>query len=164
MIDELIRAGQAGVKIRMLIRGICCLVPGITGYTENITVHSIVGRYLEHARIYMFGASGEGRKIYISSADFMTRNTTRRVEVAVQILDSAVQARLVDIFETSFADNVKTRVMLPDGTYSRVSPAAGEEPLNSQEDFFNRAYAARPPEEERRSWLWCLLHPARRAQ
>ena len=164
VIDELIRAGQAGVKIRMLIRGICCLVPGITGYTENITVHSIVGRYLEHARIYMFGASGEGRKIYISSADFMTRNTTRRVEVAVQILDSAVQARLVDIFETSFADNVKTRVMLPDGTYSRVSPAAGEEPLNSREDFFNRAYAARPPEEERRSWLWRLLHPARRAQ
>ena len=85
IIDKLVEASKAGVKIELIIRGICCLIPGVEGYTENIRVISIVGRYLEHSRIYLFGADEEDAKVYIASADFMTRNTVRRVEVATPI-------------------------------------------------------------------------------
>ncbi len=97
LIDKLIEASRAGVKIRMLIRGICCLVPGIPGFTDNITVYSIVGRFLEHSRLYIFGAPGT-EEVYISSADLMTRNTTRRVEVAAPIYDAGLRQRLIGIF------------------------------------------------------------------
>lgn len=143
LMDKLVEASQSGVKIRMVIRGICCLVAGIEGYTDNIVITSIVGRYLEHSRIYIFG-SPERRKIYISSADFMTRNTLRRVEVAVPIYDNHVRNRIMHIFDVLIRDNVKARIMLPDGTYTHVETEG--EPVDSQSAFIKEAYdnAAKP--------------------
>ena len=135
IIDKLIAASKAGVNIQMIIRGICCLKPGIPGYTHNIQIKSIVGRLLEHSRIYIFGASGENRKVYISSADFMTRNTLRRVEVAVPILDETLQRRVEEIFSTMWKDNVKAREMLPNGTYQKSQKK--EIKLCAQELFCN---------------------------
>lgn len=143
LMDKLVEASQSGVKVRMVIRGICCLVAGIEGYTDNIVITSIVGRYLEHSRIYIFG-SPERRKIYISSADFMTRNTLRRVEVAVPIYDNHVRNRIMHIFDVLIRDNVKARIMLPDGTYTHVETEG--EPVDSQSAFIKEAYdnAAKP--------------------
>lgn len=138
LIDKLIEASRAGVKIEMVIRGICCLVAGVPGMTENITVRSIVGRYLEHSRIYIFG-TGEHRKVYISSADFMTRNTLRRVEVAAPVYSPKIKQRVLDIFSVLLRDNVKARIQLPDGTYSKISPSEDEEPVNAQEYFITEA-------------------------
>ena len=118
IIDALMEASQAGVQIEMMIRGICCVKPGILECTEHMQIKSIVGRLLEHSRIYIFGV-GERKQIYISSADFMTRNTVRRVEVAVPILDKDLQQKVEEIFVTMWSDNVKARVMQPDGTYIR---------------------------------------------
>lgn len=139
LIDKLIEASQAGVKVEMVIRGICCMVSGIPHYTDNIRVVSIVGRYLEHARIYLFGQGDEGR-VYISSADFMTRNTTRRVEVAAPIYDPALKERIRGLFRTMMNDNVKARAQQSDGTYQR--PVVKGEKLNAQEYFFAQAYQA----------------------
>ena len=136
IIDKLIEASQAGVKIDLIVRGICCVIGGVPGLTENITVHSIVGRYLEHARIYIFG-QGERRQVYISSADFMTRNTTRRVEVAAPVCDSNLRARLVQMFRDQTADTAKRRVQLISGEYVH----AEGEPFNAQDHFFDQAYA-----------------------
>lgn len=133
MIDKLIEASQAGVKIDMIIRGICCIIPGVQGYTENIRVISIVGRYLEHSRIYIFG-KGDNQKVYISSADLMTRNLARRVEVAAPILDEKIKKRLVSMFNTMLKDNVKACELLSDGSYKRIKNKLPE--LNSQEYFF----------------------------
>lgn len=116
IIDKLIEASQAGVKIDMVIRGICSLIAGVEGFTENITVTSIVGRYLEHSRIYIFGTE-KRRKIYISSADYMTRNTIRRVEVAAPVYNEKIKKRLWNMFEILLRDNVKARIQLPDGAY-----------------------------------------------
>lgn len=140
IITKLVEASQAGVKIELVIRGICCLVAGVEGYTDNISVRSIVGRFLEHSRIYFFGKKGESQKIYISSADYMTRNTIRRVEVAAPILDVRLKKRLSDMFEILMSDNVKARIMQNDGTYIHAEPNDGETPLNSQEYFYNEAY------------------------
>ncbi len=137
LMEKLVEASQKGVKIRMVIRGICCLVAGVKGYTENIEITSIVGRYLEHSRIYIFGTA-ERRKIYISSADFMTRNTIRRVEVAVPIYDVRVRKRIMHIFGVLTSDNVKARKMLPDGTYVHVSTEG--EAVDSQALFIKEAY------------------------
>lgn len=137
IIDKMIEASQAGVKIELLVRGICCLVAGIPGETENITVHSIVGRFLEHSRIYLFGREGQD-EVYISSADYMTRNTIRRVEVAAPVCDEALKERIRSMFRTMMQDNVKTRVQQPDGTYIHCQPA--EEMLNAQEFFYQEAY------------------------
>lgn len=136
IIDKLIEASKAGVKIEMIIRGICCLIPGIKGETENIRVISIVGRYLEHSRIYIFG-KGERAKMYISSADFMTRNTLRRVEVAVPILDEDLRMEIQEMFITMLADNVQARELQSDGSYVRME--AGDTPLSSQEFFATKA-------------------------
>ena len=136
IIDKLVEASQAGVKIDLVIRGICCLVSGIPGMTENIRVVSIVGRYLEHARIYIFG-EGERRQVYISSADFMTRNTTRRVEVAAPVYDSNLRAHLEQMFRDQLRDTAKGRIQQPDGEYVR----AEGEPFNAQEYFCDQAYA-----------------------
>lgn len=133
MIDKLIEASQAGVKIDMIVRGICCIIPGVQGYTENIRVISIVGRYLEHSRIYIFG-KGDNQKVYISSADLMTRNLARRVEVAAPILDEKIKKRLVSMFNTMLKDNVKACELLSDGSYKRIKNKLPE--LNSQEYFF----------------------------
>ena len=137
LMDKLVEASQSGVKVRMVIRGICCLVAGIEGLTENIEITSIVGRYLEHSRIYIFGTP-ERRKIYISSADFMTRNTLRRVEVAVPIYDNHVRNRIMHIFDVLIRDNVKARKMASDGNYSHVKTEG--EPVDSQSAFIKEAY------------------------
>ena len=139
IMDKLIEASQAGVKVEMIIRGICCLQPGIEGYTENIHVTSIVGRYLEHSRIYIFGA-GEHADLYLSSADFMTRNTERRVEVAIPLYDPAIRTRVQELFGIMASDNVKARELCPDGIYRRVP--TGDTPLNAQEALFDMAYEA----------------------
>ena len=141
IIDKLIEASEAGVQIEMEIRGINCILSGIEGKTDHIRVISIVGRYLEHSRIYIFG-TGEREQIYIASADYMTRNTLRRVEVAVPIKDEKLRDRLRRMFRIMLEDNVKARVQLPDGSYEHVKRPEGEEPLNSQEFFFEKAYEA----------------------
>lgn len=141
LIDKLIEASCAGVKIEMVIRGISCLVAGVSGLTENITVRSIVGRYLEHSRIYIFG-KGDRQRIYISSADFMTRNTIRRVEVAAPVKSPELRKRVLHIFDIMMRDNVKARIQFPDGTYRRLSPAEGEEALMAQQYFIDEAAAA----------------------
>ena len=140
IIAKLIEASEAGVKIDMVIRGICCLRSGIEDLTDNIRIISIVGRFLEHSRIYIFGTEARAR-IYIASADFMTRNTTRRVEVAVPIEDVDLRARIQEMFITMLSDNVKAREQQPDGTYVCLTPEENT-PLNSQEYFFDAAYAA----------------------
>ena len=140
IIAKLIEASEAGVKIDMVIRGICCLRFGIEDLTDNIRIISIVGRFLEHSRIYIFGTETRAR-IYIASADFMTRNTTRRVEVAVPIEDVDLRARIQEMFITMLSDNVKAREQQPDGTYVCLTPEENA-PLNSQEYFFDAAYAA----------------------
>lgn len=140
IINKLVEASQAGVKIELVIRGICCLIAGVEGYTENITVRSIVGRFLEHSRIYIFGKESDTQKIYISSADYMTRNTIRRVEVGAPVLDEKLRKRIREMFRILMSDNVKARVMLNDGTYVHAERADGEEPLNSQEYFYEEAY------------------------
>lgn len=139
IIEKLVEASQAGVKIEMIVRGICCLIPGIKGYTENIKVISIVGRYLEHSRIYRFGC-GNREKVYIASADYMTRNTLRRVEVAVPILDEKLRARLDLMFDTMMQDDEKGKIMTENGTYE--DRRLGDIRLDSQELFYEQAYAA----------------------
>ncbi len=137
IIDKLIEASQAGVKIDMVIRGICCLIPGVKGKTENIQVRSIVGRFLEHSRIYIFGTQ-EREKVYIASADFMTRNTLRRVEVAAPIYDKDLKMQLEEMFITMLSDNQKARQEDSRGNYEIAE--AQETPLNSQEFFYEQAY------------------------
>ena len=137
IIDKLIEASKAGVKIDMIVRGICCLLPGVEGKTENIRIISIVGRFLEHSRIYIFG-SQERRKYYIASADFMTRNTVRRVEVAAPVYDVKLQEKLQEMFDIMLSDNQKARQLGPDGNYQRVINEKA--PVNSQEYFYAEAY------------------------
>lgn len=137
LIDKFIEASQAGVKIDLIVRGICCLVPGVKGFTENISVISVVGRFLEHSRIYIFG-KGEAARVYISSADFMTRNTVRRVEVAVPIRDEDIKNRLMEMFGLILRDNVKASVLKKDGNYFHRETADIQ--LNSQEYFYTSAY------------------------
>lgn len=137
IIDKLIEASQAGVKIDMVIRGICCLIPGVKGKTENIQVRSIVGRFLEHSRIYIFGTQ-EREKVYIASADFMTRNTLRRVEVATPIYDKDLKMQLEEMFITMLSDNQKARQEDSRGNYEIAE--VQETPLNSQEFFYEQAY------------------------
>lgn len=143
IIDKLVEASQAGVKIDMIIRGICCLIPGVQGYTENISVRSIVGRFLEHSRIYIFGVK-ENAHVYIASADFMTRNTLRRVEVAAPIENEKLKKLLLDMFDVMLRDNQKARVELPDTTYAMASALElqNDPPLNAQEYFYDKAYDA----------------------
>lgn len=145
LIDKLVEASKAGVKVDMIIRGICCLKSGIPEETENIRVISIVGRYLEHARVYHFGV-GARERFYIASADFMTRNTDRRVEVATPILNEEVKDRVRGILSVMLSDNVKARIQQPDGTYRYV--ANGETPIDSQMYFYNEAYEKAPKESK----------------
>lgn len=137
IMEKLIKASKAGVKIDMVIRGICCLIPGVKGETDNIQVRSIVGRYLEHSRIYIFGTKGR-EKVYIASADFMTRNTLRRVEVAVPIYNTDIKMQLIEMFITMLSDNVKAREEDHNGNYK--IPKNQDTPLNSQEFFYKQAY------------------------
>jgi len=126
----------------LLVRGISCLIAGVPNKTQNITVRSIVGRFLEHHRIYMFG-SGDDAKVYISSADFMTRNTLKRVEIGVPVMDSGIKKRIMNIFDLMMRDNVKARLQHPDGTYYHAE-VRGEEEINSQEQLYAEAYENAP--------------------
>ena len=137
IIDKLAEASQAGVHIDMIIRGISCLIPGVKGQTENIRTISIVGRFLEHSRIYIFGC-GERRKYYISSADFMTRNTVKRVEVAAPVYAPAIKERIQGIFDLMLSDNKKAREEDSEGNYALVKCEG--EPINSQEALYQEAY------------------------
>ena len=162
MIGKLHEASCAGVTVEMIIRGICCLLPGVPGKTENITVTSIVGRFLEHSRIYVFGR-GENEKMYISSADLMTRNTERRVEIACPIDSPAVRARLHDILFAMQHDTVKARVLQPDGSYQKKpavpEPICAQDLLMQQAVSMAREQAQHASKEERGllHWLRRLL-------
>ena len=131
MIDKLIEASCAGVRVLLVVRGICCLLPG-REETDNIRVVSIVGRFLEHSRIYSFGVGVE-RVLYISSADLMTRNTNKRVELATPVLDEGIRDKIYAMLEVMLADNVKGRELHADGCYYPID--AGDEKINSQETF-----------------------------
>ena len=139
IINKLVEASQAGVKIELVVRGLCCLIAGVQGYTENITVRSIVGRFLEHSRIFIFGTDSPKQKIYIGSADYMSRNTVRRVEVAAPVEDERLRRRIREMFRIFMKDNAKARIMLSDGTYihERRNP---DTPFNSQEYLYEEAY------------------------
>lgn len=143
LIDKLAEASQKGVKINLIIRGICCIVPGIKGKTENITVTSIVGRFLEHSRIYLFG-KGENSQIFISSADIMTRNQTRRVEIACPIYDHEIKNFLSDYLEKLMEDNVKSRILMPDGNYVKKVIKESSQIVDSQ-----KWYIDNPPSLEK---------------
>ncbi len=138
VIDKIAEASCAGVRVDMIIRGISCLKPGVSGKTENVHVRSIVGRFLEHARVYAFGVDSD--MIYLSSADMMTRNTEHRVEIAFPVLDPTCRALVHEYMGMQLRDNVKARSLTSDGTWVPVERAEGEKPFNSQEALLERAY------------------------
>lgn len=138
VIDKIAEASCAGVRVDMIIRGISCLKPGVPGKTENVHVRSIVGRFLEHARVYAFGVDSD--MIYLSSADMMTRNTEHRVEIAFPVLDPTCRAMVHEYMGMQLRDNVKARSLTSDGTWVPVERAEGEKPFNSQEALLERAY------------------------
>ena len=135
IINKISEASCAGVRVDMIVRGICCIKAGVPGKTENVHIRSIVGRYLEHSRIYCFG-EGEDMTIYIASVDFLTRNTERRVEVGVRVDDPAIAKKLRGILDLQLRDTVNAREMQPDGTYTKVKPAPGQPPVDSQMAMF----------------------------
>jgi polyphosphate kinase len=142
LIRKLYEASQAGVKIKLNVRGICCLKPGVPGLSKNITVTSIVGRYLEHARIFYFYRGGE-EKVFISSADWMPRNLDRRVELMIPVEDTASRQRLIEIIKTHCDDTVKSWTLLSDGTYVRTAALPGKKKnVNSQQFFYQQACEA----------------------
>ena len=167
LIDKLAQASQAGVPVTMNVRGICCLRPGVPGLTDHIKVFSIVGRYLEHPRIYAFGV-GEETRIYIGSADLMTRNTERRVEIACPVLDPAVRRQIRHYVELYCSDNEKARVLQPDGSYTRVERPEGAPGVDAQAALMDEAErealaaAQAPPAPERRSGLLSRLFGRRK--
>lgn len=143
-IQKVSEASRSGVKVDLIVRGICCILPGVTGYTDNVRVMSVVGRYLEHPRIFSFG-SGNDQKIYIGSADMMTRNTEKRVEVAAPILDQDIRRQINHYLKVMLSDNVKARVLGSDGKYRRKEQ---KEPyIDSQNVFMQEALQAKPPQE-----------------
>jgi polyphosphate kinase len=141
LIEELYEASAAGVEIDLIVRGICCLRPGLPGLSERIRVRSIVDRYLEHARIFYFENSGEPEYL-LSSADWMRRNLDHRVEIAFPVLAPELQARVREVLDVQLADNVKARTILPDGRFERVTET-GRPPLRSQERLYEIASPGR---------------------
>lgn len=162
-ISKICEASKAGVRVDLIVRGICCILPGIPGFTENIRVMSIVGRYLEHARIFSFG-TGTAQKIYIGSADMMTRNTEKRVEVACPILDDNIRCQINHYLKVMLSDNVKARVLLSDGSY--VKKKAAEPLVDSQAAFMEEAIHAKreEPKKERMisEWIMGILENIRK--
>ena len=154
IMDKMVEASQAGVKIELVVRGLCCLIAGVPGYTENITVRSIVGRFLEHSRIFIFGADGKEQKIYIGSADYMPRNTIRRVEVAAPVEDERLKRRIREMFAMLLRDTVKARIQHSDGTYSHITlRREGDVRFNSQEYFYEEAYKRLEEKKSRQETL-----------
>lgn len=150
IMEKLIEASKAGVRIDMIVRGICCLLPGIPEITDHIRIISIVGRFLEHSRIYIF-RNNTDEKVFISSADFMTRNTLKRVEIAVPIEDAECRKRVTDIFETMLKDTVNARIMSSSGDYY---PVFSEKPFNSQTYFMEQTYRNSENSTEERKTIW----------
>jgi len=138
IINALYDASSAGVKIFLCVRGICALVPGIPGQSENIKVISVIDHYLEHSRMYYF-SNGGSEELYLSSADLMSRNLKRRVEIMFPVQDDAIRADLIDRLGAYFRDNCQARVLNPDGSWKRIEPAQGETPLRIQKDMLYRA-------------------------
>ncbi len=134
IVAALYGAAQAGVRVELIVRGICALKPGVAGLSDNISVRSVVGRFLEHSRVYYFQNGGD-EELYIGSADWMRRNLSRRVEVVAPIRDERLKRQLKDLLDAYLRDNVKARRLLPDGRYERVRPAGGEPAINSQMHF-----------------------------
>jgi polyphosphate kinase len=153
LIEALYAASQAGVDVKLNVRGICCLRPGVPGLSDNIQVISIVGRYLEHARIFYFYHGGDER-VYISSADWMPRNLDKRVELLVPVDDIASRRRLINIMDTYFRDTSKARRLLPDGSYERIRPAGNDAPVSSQEVLYREAQQAVRAAEESRATVF----------
>jgi len=142
VIEALYRASEAGVKIDLVVRGICCLRAGLKGISENITVRSIVDRFLEHSRIYYFENACQPQ-LFISSADWMPRNFFRRIELAFPIEDGVLRERLInEVLAVSLADNTKARFLRSDGTYQKVAPAKNQKPRRSQPEFMAMAGGA----------------------
>ena len=157
LIGALYQASQAGVPVELNVRGICCLRPGVPGLSDRITVTSIVDRYLEHSRIFLFHHGGD-RRLFISSADMMARNLDRRVELLIPIEDAACKRRLLDVLDYYFQDNVKAKQLLPDGSYTPVT--AGDQPeFHSQKELFKYAVQQRT---EQFSAETSMFHPHRR--
>ncbi|PWL47618.1 MAG: RNA degradosome polyphosphate kinase, partial [Clostridiales bacterium] len=144
VMEKLAQASKANVPIKLIVRGICCLLPGIPGETDNIEIISIVGRFLEHSRVYCFG-DGEETAVYIGSGDMMTRNTDKRVEIAAPVKDVKLKRQILRMMEILLRDNVKAREMHSDGSYTLRTPD-GQRPLCAQEEFILRAEAAAPAE------------------
>ena len=138
LIDKLSEASQAGVQIDLIVRGICCILPGVAGWTENVRVVSVVGRFLEHSRIYCFASTEETDQVYLSSADWMTRNTEHRAEIACPVHSAQLCRQLREILEMMLDDAAKGRQMLPDGSYARI-PATTLPPLDSQQAMMEQA-------------------------
>lgn len=157
IIKKLQEASAAGVKIKLVIRGICCILPNLKGVTDNIEIYSIVGRFLEHSRIYCFGC-GNQQKVYISSADFMTRNTEKRVEIGCPIEDENLKQELLEYFNILLRDNVKTRKLCGNGEYVKMDTSG--DPFIAQEYCMQKAVeeADQLPGEEGISWLDKLKH------
>ena len=157
IIKKLQEASAAGVKIKMVIRGICCILPNLKGFTDNIEIYSIVGRFLEHSRIYCFGC-GNQQKVYISSADFMTRNTEKRVEIGCPIEDENLKQELLEYFNILLKDNVKMRKLCGNGEYVKMDTSG--DPFIAQEYCMQKAVeeAGQLPDEEGISWLDKLKH------
>jgi polyphosphate kinase len=152
VINALYRASQSGVKILLNVRGICMLVPGVNGLSENITVMSIVDRYLEHARLFYF-ANGGSEELYLSSADWMPRNLERRVELMFPILQDDLKRKALEILKLYFQDNCRARTLASDGTWTLSRPAEGEKPFRAQERLYEAVrdeveVARRAPKQE----------------
>lgn len=146
IIERISAASCAGIRVRMIVRGICCVKAGVPGLTEHVTVRSIVGRYLEHERVYVFGCGADTR-VYIASGDFLTRNTERRVEVGVRIRDTAIKKELLDMLAMQLSDNVNAHEMRSDGSYAKVKPKEGQPRIDSQLGMYamlEHAWPARP--------------------
>jgi polyphosphate kinase len=139
MIRKLYAASQAGVQIDLIVRGLCCLRPGLPGMSENIRVRSIVGRFLEHSRVFYFQNAHPERRVYLGSADLMRRNLYNRVEVVFPVMDERLQAQALRVLATCLADNTQAWELLPDTTYQRLAPAEGEEPINAQSVFMQES-------------------------
>ena len=140
MIDLLYKASQAGVKIDMIVRGICCLQPGVPGVSENISVRSIIGRFLEHSRIFYFYNDGQ-EDLFLSSADWMPRNLDRRVELMFPVDDAAIWQRVMDVLNLELEDTEKARLLGPDGLYTRID-RRGKQRIESQQELCRLAMAA----------------------
>ena len=154
----LIRASRAGVRVELFIRGICCLRPGVPGYTENIAVRSVVGRYLEHSRIFAFG-EGTEQRIFIGSGDLLNRNTRRRVEAFIECVTPETREGVLAILDALRADREKSWTMQPDGSYSRAETVPGTASHDTLYEYFGEKTVEPLPPEKKHGWLWRLFHP-----